>query len=106
MWIFQKSAGLPAYDPDRWLKTHQPLDQESRADEVASNFTPLPFAVTRDGHLKLGPLCAAGGRVEFDDDGDPVIAVDFRNHISDLIVALGADPTPIVGATYPKLGYI
>jgi uncharacterized protein (DUF1501 family) len=43
---------------------------------------------------------------KLDDDGDPVITVDFRNHISDLVGALGADPTPIVGATYPKLGYI
>jgi phage tail-like protein len=61
-------------DPDRWLKTHQPLDQESRADEVASNFTPLPFAVTEDGHLQLGPLC--GGSAAFDDDGNPVTPED------------------------------
>jgi uncharacterized protein (DUF1501 family) len=43
---------------------------------------------------------------KLDKNGNPVIAVDFRNHISDLIGALGADPVPIVGGTYPKLGYI
>ncbi|MBV8642635.1 MAG: DUF1501 domain-containing protein [Candidatus Eremiobacteraeota bacterium] len=43
---------------------------------------------------------------KLDHDGNPVISVDFRNHISDLIGALGADPRPIVGTTYPKLGYI
>ena len=43
---------------------------------------------------------------KLDNNGNPVIQVDFRNHISDLVTALGADPTPIVGGTYPKLGYI
>ena len=43
---------------------------------------------------------------KLDTNGNPVIQVDFRNHISDLVGALGADPTPIVGASYPKLGYI
>jgi uncharacterized protein (DUF1501 family) len=41
-----------------------------------------------------------------DRNGNPVIQVDFRNHISDLVAALGADPAAIVGSTYPKLGYI
>lgn len=41
-----------------------------------------------------------------DNNGNVVIQVDFRNHISDLVTALGTDPTPIVGSSYPKLGFI
>ncbi len=41
-----------------------------------------------------------------DTNGNVVIQVDFRNHISDLVAALGTDPTPIVGGSYPKLGFI
>lgn len=43
---------------------------------------------------------------KLDRDGNPLIQVDFRNHVSDLVAALGADPTAIVGGSYPKLGYI
>ena len=43
---------------------------------------------------------------QLDRNGNPLIQVDFRNHISDLVSALGADPTAIVGSIYPKLGYI
>jgi uncharacterized protein (DUF1501 family) len=43
---------------------------------------------------------------KLDNTGNPIIQVDFRNHLSDLITALGADPTPIVGSSYPKLGFI
>jgi uncharacterized protein (DUF1501 family) len=56
--------------------------------------------------VKGGVYGAYPNLSKLDSNGNPVIAVDFRNHISDLIGALGADPTPIVGATYPKLGYI
>ena len=41
-----------------------------------------------------------------DNNGNVVIQVDFRNHISDLVAALGTDPVPIVGSSYPKLGFI
>jgi uncharacterized protein (DUF1501 family) len=41
-----------------------------------------------------------------DKNGNVVIQVDFRNHISDLVTALGTDPAPIVGGSYPKLGFI
>jgi uncharacterized protein (DUF1501 family) len=41
-----------------------------------------------------------------DNNGNVVIQVDFRNHISDLVTALGTDPVPIVGSSYPKLGFI
>lgn len=43
---------------------------------------------------------------KLDSSGNPLIQVDFRNHVSDLVSALGADPQPIVGGTYPKLGYL
>jgi uncharacterized protein (DUF1501 family) len=43
---------------------------------------------------------------QLDPNGNPYISVDFRNYASDFIQALGADPTSIVGQTYPKLGYI
>ena len=43
---------------------------------------------------------------KLDTNGNPVIQVDFRNHLSDLITALGADPVAIVGSSYPKLGFI
>lgn len=52
-------------DPPTWLDTHQPVDVQSRADEVAAHFPKLPFVVLPDGHFKL-----CGG--EFDDNGDPV----------------------------------
>ena len=43
---------------------------------------------------------------KLDANGNPLISVDFRNYVSDFVVALGADPTSIVGQTYPSLGYI
>lgn len=41
-----------------------------------------------------------------DSNGNLKVQVDFRNHLSDIIQALGADPSAIVGQTYPKLGFI
>ncbi len=35
-----------------------------------------------------------------------VVQVDFRNQLSDIITYLGADPKPIVGQAYPKLGFL
>jgi phage tail-like protein len=62
-------------DPATWPDTHSPVDAPTRADEVADRFPPLPFAVTPDGHLQLGPLCAAAGGDagdgEFDLAGKP-----------------------------------
>jgi uncharacterized protein (DUF1501 family) len=43
---------------------------------------------------------------KLDTNGNPVIQVDFRNHLADLVTALGADPVAIVGSSYPKLGFI
>jgi hypothetical protein len=43
---------------------------------------------------------------QLDGNGDTYIQVDFRNQLSDMIVAMGADPTPILGQTYPTLGFI
>src|SRR5205814_9436542 len=70
---------VSSIDPDTWLDDHQPLEEQSRADEVAKRFPKLPFVVTPDGHFKL-----CGG--EFDDDGDPV------------------DPEPAMGPVYQASG--
>ncbi|HTZ72108.1 MAG TPA: DUF1501 domain-containing protein [Acetobacteraceae bacterium] len=43
---------------------------------------------------------------KFDDYGNLAINVDFRNVLSDLIQAMGGNPTPILGQTWPKLGFI
>lgn len=43
---------------------------------------------------------------KLDNNGNAVVAVDFRNQLSDIVAAMGADPTPIVGSVYPKLGFI
>jgi uncharacterized protein (DUF1501 family) len=43
---------------------------------------------------------------KLDEDGNLLIEVDFRNQISDVIGYLGADAAPILGKTYPKLGFI
>jgi phage tail-like protein len=45
------------------------IDQQTRADEVADAFGPLPFVVTPSGHLRFD--CG-----EFDEDGDPAPPVD------------------------------
>ncbi|HTJ64307.1 MAG TPA: DUF1501 domain-containing protein [Alphaproteobacteria bacterium] len=42
----------------------------------------------------------------FDDNGNLLVHVDFRNLLSDVIQAAGGNPTPILGTTYPKLGFI
>ncbi len=39
-----------------------------------------------------------------DGNGNIAVPVDYRNHISDVCVELGADPTTIVGKVYPSLG--
>jgi uncharacterized protein (DUF1501 family) len=41
-----------------------------------------------------------------DSNGNALVAVDFRNEISDICQAMGADPSTIVGQTYAKLGFI
>ena len=43
---------------------------------------------------------------KFDPNGNLANNFDFRNVLSDLIVAMGGNPTPIVGQTYPKIGFI
>ena len=56
--------------------------------------------------VKPGVYGAYPDLTKLDPNGNPLISVDFRNYVSDLVSALGADPTAIVGQTYPKLGYI
>ncbi|MEJ0049015.1 MAG: DUF1501 domain-containing protein [Rhodospirillales bacterium] len=43
---------------------------------------------------------------QFDPNGNLKMSVDFRNVLSDLIVAMGGDATAILGQTYPALGFI
>ncbi len=43
---------------------------------------------------------------KLDNDGNPFVGIDFRNQISDIVTALGADPAAVVGQTYPKIGFI
>lgn len=63
-------------------------------------------------HFVMGPPVKGGvygawaSMSNLDGNGDTLIQVDFRNQLSDIIQAMGADPTPIVGKTYPKLGFI
>jgi len=62
------------------------LGQQARVDQVADRFAPLPFGVTADGHLALGPLCveAASRATLFDATGAPVdsaAAVDLKAFI-------------------------
>ena len=63
-------------DPEQWPAAQQPLALQTRADEVARRFAPLPFVVTPDGSLDLAPLCAAtgattAGDAAFDVCGNP-----------------------------------
>ena len=43
---------------------------------------------------------------KFDDNENLRMHVDFRNVLSDLIGAMGGNPSAILGATWPKLGFI
>jgi uncharacterized protein (DUF1501 family) len=56
--------------------------------------------------IKPGVYGQYSDLTKLDVDGNPLIQVDFRNHISDLVNAMGGDAAEIVGTTYPKLGYI
>jgi uncharacterized protein (DUF1501 family) len=56
--------------------------------------------------VRGGTYGAYSNLKSLDQDGNLVVQVDFRNAISDMIGYLGADPTPILGKTYPKLGFI
>ena len=42
----------------------------------------------------------------FDDNGNLKEDVDFRNVLSDVIVAMGGNPAPILGQTWPSLGFV
>jgi len=42
----------------------------------------------------------------FDPNDNLKISVDFRNVLSDLIVYMGGNPSPILGETWPSLGFI
>ena len=75
----QGVAAVTIIDPETWLDTHEPIDTQTRADEVGCHFCALPFAVTPDGHFKL-----CGG--EFDGNGDPT------------------DPEPAFGPVYQTSG--
>jgi uncharacterized protein (DUF1501 family) len=43
---------------------------------------------------------------KFDENGNLKEDVDFRNVLSDVIVAMGGNPTPILGQTWPRLGFV
>jgi uncharacterized protein (DUF1501 family) len=43
---------------------------------------------------------------KFDTNGNLAVNVDFRNMLSDVIQAMGGNPTTVLGKTYPKLGFI
>jgi uncharacterized protein (DUF1501 family) len=43
---------------------------------------------------------------QLDVNGNLAVTVDFRNMLSDVIQSMGGNPTPILGETYPKLGFI
>jgi len=43
---------------------------------------------------------------QLDVNGNLAVTVDFRNLLSDVIQYMGGNPTPILGETYPKLGFI
>jgi uncharacterized protein (DUF1501 family) len=43
---------------------------------------------------------------KFDKNGNLANNFDFRNVLSDVIVAMGGDPTPIVGQTYSPIGFL
>lgn len=43
---------------------------------------------------------------KLDSDNNLVVHVDFRNMLSDIIVAMGGNATTVLGQTYPKLGFI
>jgi hypothetical protein len=43
---------------------------------------------------------------QFDPNGNLKLQVDFRNVLSDLIVGMGGNPAPILGQTYPSLGFL
>ena len=42
----------------------------------------------------------------FDSNGNLRLTVDFRNVLSDLIGAMGGNAAPILGETWPKLGFV
>jgi uncharacterized protein (DUF1501 family) len=42
----------------------------------------------------------------FDPNGNLAVNVDFRNMMSDVISAIGGNPTAVLGSTWPKLGFI
>jgi uncharacterized protein (DUF1501 family) len=56
--------------------------------------------------IKGGVYGAYPSLKKFDPNGNLALSVDFRNVLSDLIVAMGGNPTPILGQTYPALGFI
>jgi len=43
---------------------------------------------------------------KLDPNNNLVVSVDFRNMLSDIIVAMGGNATTVLGQTYPKLGFI
>ena len=43
---------------------------------------------------------------KFDTNGNLKEDVDFRNVLSDLIVTMGGNPAPILGQTWPSLGFV
>jgi len=42
----------------------------------------------------------------FDANGNLRVQVDFRNMLSDIILAMGGNAKAVLGETYPRLGFI
>lgn len=42
----------------------------------------------------------------FDVNGNLAVNVDFRNMLSDVILAMGGNPKAVLGETYPRLGFV
>jgi uncharacterized protein (DUF1501 family) len=42
----------------------------------------------------------------FNPQGNLTVAIDFRNMLSDIIVAMGGNATTVLGTTYPSLGFL
>jgi len=43
---------------------------------------------------------------DLDSNGYAAVSYDYRNYVADIIATMGADPVPIVGKSYPKLGFV
>ena len=76
-----------------------PIDYFQMNTPNTDNWSGLAGARTR-----IAALPAASG--SFDSNSNLRQTVDFRNVLSDLIGVMGCNPTPILGQTWPRLGFV